>query len=369
MNLEYIHTTEGRIRVAGSNYYYDYYLKDHLGNTRVVFTDENNDNTSEVLQVDNYYPFGMRHGQANTFGSGGKTTQYMYNGKELQEDFNLDWYDYGARMYDASLGRFMVPDPLTDFAPGISPYNYVFNNPVSMIDIDGLWPGFVDDWLKKQKKKKQNNHKNQNRICRNLGKPKIKHKKYKTKIHATLTLSPPPGSGRKEGSFYDRIGDINPIDHIPGNIPTDDEEPTITLSYRDIPEIPTNPDPEYITRDGQPIKARTDISFDHTPFGGNESFIKNKSNTYAFLAPIAQYLKDNPEYVVSVIISTNIVRAKLYEEINMDGGEKNGTPRDLLYNRGKSIREALDSLGVNLKQIKKVDFITGSTNSINLSID
>jgi RHS repeat-associated protein len=139
MNLEYIHTTEGRIRVAGSNYYYDYYLKDHLGNTRVVFTDENNDNTPEVLQVDNYYPFGMRHGQTNTFGSGGKTTQYMYNGKELQEDFNLDWYDYGARFYDAALGRWHVSDPLSEGALSWTPYRYCFDNPFNLVDPDGMW--------------------------------------------------------------------------------------------------------------------------------------------------------------------------------------------------------------------------------------
>jgi RHS repeat-associated protein len=118
-------------------------VKDHLGNTRVVFTDENNDNTPEVLQVDNYYPFGMRHGQANTFSSGGKTTQYMYNGKELQEDFNLDWYDYGARMYDPSLSRFMTVDPLTEWHFNATPYHYCFNNPINLIDPFGMDTTYV----------------------------------------------------------------------------------------------------------------------------------------------------------------------------------------------------------------------------------
>src|SRR3989339_1173972 len=62
MNLEYIHTDEGRIRVKNS-YAYDYYLKDHSGNTRVVFSDSSG--LIAVQQADNYYPFGMRFNQEN----------------------------------------------------------------------------------------------------------------------------------------------------------------------------------------------------------------------------------------------------------------------------------------------------------------
>ncbi|HAF28100.1 MAG TPA: hypothetical protein DCG75_03535, partial [Bacteroidales bacterium] len=94
--LEYIHTDEGRVRLAGGDYVYDYYLKDHLGNTRVVFN-QNASGQLEVEQIDNYYPFGMRFNQAPVVAD--QTTQYMYNGKELQEDHGMDWYDYGFRMY------------------------------------------------------------------------------------------------------------------------------------------------------------------------------------------------------------------------------------------------------------------------------
>ena len=63
---------------------------------------------------------------------------YLYNGKELQKDFGLDWYDYGARFYDAELGRFISIDSLADEFPYKSPYDYAENKPINCIDLDGL---------------------------------------------------------------------------------------------------------------------------------------------------------------------------------------------------------------------------------------
>jgi len=73
----------------------------------------------------------------------GSENQYEYNGKELNEDFGLNLYDYGARWYDAAVGRFLSVDPLVSKYPGHSPYVYTLNNPIRFIDPDGLAPETV----------------------------------------------------------------------------------------------------------------------------------------------------------------------------------------------------------------------------------
>jgi RHS repeat-associated protein len=62
---------------------------------------------------------------------------YQYNGKELQPE--TGWNDYGARMYDASIGRWMVVDPLADdpFQVSQTPYGFTLNSPVALVDNDG----------------------------------------------------------------------------------------------------------------------------------------------------------------------------------------------------------------------------------------
>ena len=70
----------------------------------------------------------------------GTAHPYKFGGKEHNQELGLDWYDFGARNYDASLGRWMNIDPLADGLHEYSPYVYAINNPLIYIDPDGQWP-------------------------------------------------------------------------------------------------------------------------------------------------------------------------------------------------------------------------------------
>ena len=120
-------TEEGYITLSDSKYHY--YLKDHQGNNRVVISQ-----SGTVEETSHYYPFG------GTFASAGNVQPYKYNGKELDTKKGLNWYDYGARHYDAVLGRFITVDALYDKHFKVSPYVYCGNEPVGRIDPDG------NDW-------------------------------------------------------------------------------------------------------------------------------------------------------------------------------------------------------------------------------
>jgi RHS repeat-associated protein len=146
---QFLHS-EGTVRAdKDGQYHYYFVLRDHLGNTRVTFSDLNNDDKinekEELIQINNYYAFGLNM-EGNWNGKDG-ANKYQYNGKEWNDDFGLGWNDYGARFYDPAMARWQAVDPMADSRLSLSPYQYVQNNPINrndptgMLDEASLWGG------------------------------------------------------------------------------------------------------------------------------------------------------------------------------------------------------------------------------------
>ncbi len=112
--------------IEDGKYYFT--LQDHLGNTRMVLSQD-----GSIVQREYYYPFGMTVPHIEYDGK----YPYRYNGKELDQMHRLDLYDYSARYYDQAIGRFTTVDPHAESYYSISPYVYVMNNPINAVDING----------------------------------------------------------------------------------------------------------------------------------------------------------------------------------------------------------------------------------------
>jgi RHS repeat-associated protein len=147
--LELIHFPNGRIDKTGTVDTFQYYLTDHLGNIVVLFQDtdgdgaialeeETNGAMDEVIQRNYYYSFGLRVDSPDFQIGDEPKNRYLYNGKELNEELDLNWLAYGFRWYDPAVGRFPSVDPLAEKYISISPYAFVANNPIIFIDPNGM---------------------------------------------------------------------------------------------------------------------------------------------------------------------------------------------------------------------------------------
>ncbi len=99
--------------------------------------------TGNIIEEDHYYAYGLKIAgiSSKKLGDGGEGTlknNYLYNDKELFDDGDLNWYDYGFRNYDPQIGRFTQLDPLSNVFAELSPYQYASCEPVANVDLDGL---------------------------------------------------------------------------------------------------------------------------------------------------------------------------------------------------------------------------------------
>jgi len=164
--LKFFPHPEGYVEFKNNQYLYTYQYKDHLGNIRLTYRDGYRNHptleyakdgviqVTEIIEENNYYPFGLKQKGYNELADYSVTNKYKYayGGKELNDELGLDLYDFGARNYDPALGRWLNVDPLAEKYPGWTPYHYVHNNPINLIDPTGME---ADHFDKKNEKKAQ----------------------------------------------------------------------------------------------------------------------------------------------------------------------------------------------------------------------
>lgn len=106
----------------------NFYHPDHLGSTSIL-----TDNNANILETIAYYPFGETRQDSSN-----QNVIHKYTGQEL--DYEVGLYNYGARLYDPEIGRFMTPDSIVPYPTdpqSLNRYSYVQNNPVNRIDPSG----------------------------------------------------------------------------------------------------------------------------------------------------------------------------------------------------------------------------------------
>jgi RHS repeat-associated protein len=116
-------------------------LNDHLGNVRASISDGRQFSSTifdaVITDATDYFPFGA----PNRSVSSSAGYRYGFNGKELDKSNEFgtaNVYDYGFRIYNPSIGRFLSVDPLTRSYPELTPYQFASNTPIWAVDLDGL---------------------------------------------------------------------------------------------------------------------------------------------------------------------------------------------------------------------------------------
>ncbi|MGK0175559.1 MAG: RHS repeat-associated protein, partial [Ulvibacter sp.] len=104
----------------------------------ISIEEDSTSNDNEIIQRNHYYSFGMRVDAPYFMLSGKPRADYLYNGKELDEELGLNWLSFGFREYDPAIGRFPSVDPIADEFAHVSGFNYAENSPIANIDLWGL---------------------------------------------------------------------------------------------------------------------------------------------------------------------------------------------------------------------------------------
>ncbi|WP_238567926.1 DUF6443 domain-containing protein [Flavobacterium sp. ASV13] len=139
--LEFFQTAEGYVKNTSGALSYVFQFKDHLGNIRLSYA-KNASNVLEIIEENNYYPFGLKHKGYNDYV--GTNNKYKYQGQERQDELGLGWDSFKYRNYDFAIGRFMSIDPLTEDYETWSPYVFSGNRVIDSRELEGLEPEAVN---------------------------------------------------------------------------------------------------------------------------------------------------------------------------------------------------------------------------------
>ncbi|MGC4040324.1 MAG: RHS repeat-associated core domain-containing protein [Flavobacterium sp.] len=154
----YVNVTNCRECETHMLYNYVYQYKDHLGNVRLSYGLDKENDEVKVLEENHYYPFGLKHTNYNYVNrhyapseekpgitrienlppGSQQLYKYKFLDQERQDELGLNWDSFRHRNYDYSIGRFMGIDPVSEEYMSISTYQFAHNNPVWKIEIEGL---------------------------------------------------------------------------------------------------------------------------------------------------------------------------------------------------------------------------------------
>lgn len=125
-------TPEGRLVPGRDLGRYEYFHQDHLGNIRAVYWDSVG--IAKLDQYTDYDPWGL---ELPSLSGGSNPNRLRFNGKEAVSELGSGLLDFGARGYDATIGRWLTVDPLSMKNSNESPYASLKNNPINVIDPTG----------------------------------------------------------------------------------------------------------------------------------------------------------------------------------------------------------------------------------------
>ncbi|MAT90946.1 MAG: hypothetical protein CMC35_09660 [Flavobacteriaceae bacterium] len=151
----------GSAHTTYSGYEYVFQYRDHLGNIRLSYTDANLDGSidprSEIMEENNYYPFGLHHKGYNNAINGIENNYKTFQSRELHEDLGLGWIEFKYRMHDPTIGRFLQIDPVAERYEYNGVYNFSENRVIDGIDLEGLEYVTVRHYMLGDKEMKRNN--------------------------------------------------------------------------------------------------------------------------------------------------------------------------------------------------------------------